>query len=497
MTQAEQSASQVSTNSLARNALGTWAIVFFVVAAAAPLAIMTGSAPLAFMLGGIGVPGTYIVAGVVLILFAFGFTAMSSNVADAGAFYGYVARGLNKPAGVGAALIALYSYSFICIGFYGILGFWMDAALEAIFSWSSPWQVWTYLAIVIVAVLGHRSVEAGARVLIGLLILEIGVLFALAIAILVQAGPDGFTLAGLAPKNVFSGQAGAMYVLSFGAFIGFEATAIYAEEAKRPERTIPRATYISLAFLAIFYAFITWTATVGFGVDGLLGISGSEDWAYLMFIAGDEFVAGWFSKMMLVFMITSTLASLIAFHNAVARYFFSLGREGLLPKALGATHPKHKSPHIASAVQIVLALVVVTAFVGAGADPYLQLLLWTNGSGIVGVIFCMLLCALAVIGFFWKDRHGHSVLRVIVAPLLGALGLAYALYLIISKFDVLTGATGLINVWWLIPIPILLAIGIVIALRVRAVNPAHYARLATTNAAATGVERQEEVGLTL
>lgn len=483
MTQTEPSASQATNNTLARNALGTWAIVFFVVAAAAPLAIMTGSAPLAFMLGGIGVPGTYIVAGVVLILFAIGFTAMSSSVANAGAFYGYIARGLGKPMGVGAALVALYSYSFICIGFFGILGFWTNAAVDAVFGWNSPWQLWTYLGIALIAVLGHRSVEAGARFLTGLLCLEIGVLLALAVAILVQAGPDGFTLAAFAPRNVFSSQASAMYVLAFGAFIGFEATAIYAEEARRPEKTIPRATYIAIAFLALFYAFISWTATVGFGVEGLLGISGSEDWAFLMFIAGDEFVAGWFSKMMMIFMVTSTLAALIAFHNAVARYFYSLGREGLLPGVLGRTHPKFKSPYVGSAVQIALCLVVVTSFVGAGADPYLQLLLWTNGSGIVGIIFCMFLCALAVVGFFRKDRRGHSIWRVAVAPVLGAAGLAYALYLIISRFDILTGATGLLNLWWLIPIPILLMAGVAIAYRLQAVDPDRYAALATTRVA--------------
>jgi amino acid transporter len=404
-------------DTLAKNALGTPAIVFFVVAAAAPLAIMNGSAPLSFRLGGIGVPGVYVVCGTVLLFFAIGFTAMSAHVANAGAFYAYIASGLGRPLGVGAALVALYSYSFICIGFFGILGFWMNAATDSLFRWSSPWQLWTYLGIAVIAVLGHRSVEAGARVLTVLLCLEIGVLVVLAIAMLVRAGPDGFTMAGFAPENVFAAQAGGMYVLGFGAFIGFEATAIYAEEARRAERTIPHATYLAIAFLALFYAFVSWAATVGFGVDGLLGISQSKDWAFLMFIAGDELLGGWFSKMMLVFMITSTFAALIAFHNAVARYLFALGREGLLPRALGRTHPKHRSPSLASAAQIALCLVVVTAFVVAGADPYLQLLLWTNGSGIVGIVFCMLLCALAVAGFFAKDRRGHSVFRVVAAPL--------------------------------------------------------------------------------
>jgi len=459
------------SHSLGKDALGMWMIVFFVVAAAAPLAIMTGSAPLGFRLGGIGVPGVYVVCGVVLVFFAIGFAAMTEHVVNAGAFYACIGAGLGRQVGAGAALVALYSYSAICIGFFGILGFWMNAATEAVLGWSSPWQLWTYLGIVVIAILGHRSVEAGARLLAVLLTLEIGVLLALTVAVLVQAGPDGFTPAGFAPGALFSRHAGGLYVLGFGAFIGFEATAIYAEEARQPQRTIPRAMYVAIAFLALFYAFVSWTATVGFGVQGLLGISQSDDWAFLMFTAGDRFVGGWFSKMMLVFMITSTFAALIAFHNAVARYFFSLGREGLLPGALARTHSRHLSPCVGSALQVARCLVVVTAFVAAKADPYLHLLLWTNSSGIVGLVSCMFLAALAVVGFFAKDRRGHSAFRVIVAPSLSAAGLAFGLYMIIANFDVLTGVQGPANVWWLAPIPLLFVAGVAIAQRVRRPNP--------------------------
>ena len=46
--------------------------------------------------------------------------------------------------------------------------------------------------------------------------------------------------------------------------------------------------------------------------------------------------------------ITGSFACGMAFHNTTARYLYSLGREGLLPRALGRTHPRWKSPHIAS-----------------------------------------------------------------------------------------------------------------------------------------------------
>ncbi|EKX68501.1 amino acid permease, partial [Streptomyces ipomoeae 91-03] len=86
---------------LQRGSLGVADIVFFVVAAAAPLTVMAGVAPLAILFGGIGAPVAYLAVGVVLVLFAVGFTAMTPYIRNAGAFYSYIARGLGRPAGLG------------------------------------------------------------------------------------------------------------------------------------------------------------------------------------------------------------------------------------------------------------------------------------------------------------------------------------------------------------------------------------------------------------
>ncbi len=79
-------------------------IVFFVVAAAAPLTAMLGAVPPAISLGnGPGLPGAYVIVGIILLLFSVGFAAMSRHVINAGAFYAYIAQGLGRPFGVGAA----------------------------------------------------------------------------------------------------------------------------------------------------------------------------------------------------------------------------------------------------------------------------------------------------------------------------------------------------------------------------------------------------------
>jgi hypothetical protein len=98
-------------DALAANRLGVAGIVFFVVAAAAPLVGMTGAVPVAIAAGsGAGAPGAYVAVGVTLIVFSSAFSAMSRVVTNTGAFFAYVGRGLGIPAGVGSALVSLLAY---------------------------------------------------------------------------------------------------------------------------------------------------------------------------------------------------------------------------------------------------------------------------------------------------------------------------------------------------------------------------------------------------
>src|SRR5881394_2727914 len=81
--------------------LSTGRIVFLVVAAAAPMAAMVGTTPLALALGnGPALPAAYLIAGLTLICFAVGYAAMGRRVVNTGAFYTYVSHGLGKPPAV-------------------------------------------------------------------------------------------------------------------------------------------------------------------------------------------------------------------------------------------------------------------------------------------------------------------------------------------------------------------------------------------------------------
>ena len=93
---------------LRRRRLGVVHIVFFTVAASAPLTVLGGGVTTTFAVTGVtGVPLSFLLLAVALALFAVGYAAMSRFVTNAGAFYAYIARGLGATWAVAGAFVAL------------------------------------------------------------------------------------------------------------------------------------------------------------------------------------------------------------------------------------------------------------------------------------------------------------------------------------------------------------------------------------------------------
>ncbi|MEU3522629.1 APC family permease [Streptomyces sp. NPDC038707] len=458
--------------------LGTADIAFFVVSAAAPLTVMAGVAPLALLLGGVGAPVGYLLAGLTLAVFAVGFTTMSRHVTSGGAFYAYITRGLGRPAGVGAALLALVGYNGMEIGVYGLLATTTRDTVHALFGAGVPWLPVSLAGLVLIGYGGYRSIDFGAKLLGVLLVAETGILVLLAGGVLVRGGAHGLSLSSLAPAHVFVPGTAAVLAFAFAAFTGFESTVIYRREARDPARTVPRATYAAVGFLGLFYAFTVWIAVQAFGDDRVVQAAG-KDPAGLFFTAITTYVGGWAADLMHVFIVTSVIASLLAFHNAINRYALALAEEGVLPRRLGRVHPRHRSPYLAGVAQTVLGAVVVLAFWAAGADPYQQLLLWVNTPGMIGLLLLQLLAALAVFRYFRRVRHTEGRVRTVLAPALAAVLLATAIVLVVSHIDLFTGAPQTVNVVLAAVAPAVFLLGLPLAWWLRRNRPGVYASFGT------------------
>ncbi|MFD7182695.1 APC family permease [Streptomyces sp. NPDC059904] len=457
--------------------LGTADIAFFVVSAAAPLTVMAGVAPFAIALGGIGAPVGYLLAGLTLAVFAVGFTTMSRHVRSAGAFYAYITRGLGRSVGIGAALLAMVGYNGMEIGVYGLLGTATQDTLHALFGIDIPWLPVSLAGLVLIWYGGFRSIDFGAKLLGVLLCAETGILVLLAGGVLLKGGAHGLSAASFAPGNVLVPGTAAVLAFAFAAFTGFESTVIYRREARDPGRTVRRATYIAVAFLGLFYAFIVWTVIQAFGDAHVVRAAGSDP-AGLFFSAITTFVGGWAADLMHILIVTSVLASLLAFHNAINRYGLALAEEGVLPKVFGTVHAKHRSPYLAGVAQTVLGAAVVLAFWAAGADPYAQLLLWVNTPGMIGLMALQLLAAIAVPFYFRRITHEEGVLRTVVAPIAATVLLSIAIVLVCTHLDLFTGASLLVNMVLMAVAPAVFVLGIGLARRLRRTKPDVYERFA-------------------
>jgi amino acid transporter len=470
------------TAKLHRRALGVPDLVFFIVAASAPLtAVAGGQAATYLVTGNRAVPFMFIPLGIVLALFAVGYAAMSRHVANAGAFYSYVAHGLGKVQGVGAAFVALIAYNAMQIGIYGLFGVALGAFVSGYLGVTAPWWVWCLLGGAIIGLLGVLQVDLNARVLAVVLILEVLIVALFDVAILANPGPQGLSLVSFDPTVAFGAAAGATLTFCVASFVGFESAAIYSEECRDPRRTVARATFIAVGLIAVFYALSSWLLGVAAGpgtivdpealVEAGYATAGNPDPTTVLFIAGAERLGALWGTAAALLFATSLFAALLSFHNAVARYAFALGREGVIPSSFGRVYRRTGAPWIASLSQTILALTVVGIFAVAGAGPVLQLFTWLTNLGALGVLLLMAVTSLAVVGYFRRrPESGLSRWASTIAPAIAGVLLLVVLVLGVANFNVLiTGAIGAPTDAMAIVLPVILFGGGIVGLIVGSV----------------------------
>lgn len=460
-----------------RGSLGVLAIVFMVIAASSPLTVVAGAVPVALAIGnGPGLPAAYLIVAIILLLFSVGYSLMSQHITNAGAFYSYVTRGIGKSTGLGAAFVALVSYTAIQLGVYGLFGATLSGLLQ---SWGAPeipWWVCSLAALAVVAVLGYRNVDLSVKVLGVLLLCEVAIIAVMDFAVLAQGGAHGISADSFTPGAFMSGNPGIGVMFAIASFMGFEATAIYGEEARNPRRTVPIATYAAVVVVGLFYAFSAWAVVLAYGPGQVVDAAG-KNISGLTFAAADTYVGRAAQDIMNVLLVTSLFAVLLAFHNALARYLFSLGRESVIPTRFGRSHARHESPHLGSVTQTVSAVVILMIFVAAGLDPVANVFSWMSGLATLGLIALMALTSVGVVLFFRRTRADTRLWNTTIAPVLGLLGLLFLLALVIMNFTTLIGGSLSLALAFEAVLVAAFVLGVLLALRWKSSRPGTYEQL--------------------
>lgn len=203
--------------------------------------------------------------------------------------------------------------------------------------------------------------------------------------------------------------------LIFFAFIGFDAISTAAEECKNPGRDMPIGIIGSLIICTVIYIA---TAVVLTGVEPWYELGVADPLAAVFARAGLDWAAG----IVALGAVISMTAVLLVFQLGQPRIFFSMSRDGLLPKYFAKVHPKYRTPHVTT-IWTGVVVAVVSGF--ANINEIVEL---TN----IGTLFAFVLVCAGIIILRKTDPDRPRVFRTPLVPLVPLLGIGMCVYLMLG-----------------------------------------------------------------
>ncbi|MBA6440773.1 APC family permease [Streptomyces sp. GMR22] len=457
--------------------LGTVDLVLAALAFAGPLAGTTGYLTIIISAGnGLGAPGAFLLTTAVLLVFTVGYAAMTRFSPNPGAFYAYITAGLGRPAGLGASFLILASYLSIGVGFYGFAGLSLNAFITRLGGPDIAWWVCGLLYWITVAVLAYFRVDLSAKVLGVLLVCESVIVVVFDLAVMGQGGKEGISAEPFTFGALTSGELGIALVFTIALFTGFEAIAVYREETVNPERTIGRATYITVAVIGVFYAIASWALITGMGTSRAVSTSVADP-AGAFFDVAESYIGHIFTDTTLCLLLTSIFAAHLAIQNVTTRYVYSLATDGIFPRALSVAHATQHSPHRASLVTSAAYLIGTTLLIIAGLSAE-EIYAWFAGAAAYTIMLAMCLTSFAVAFFFRRHpQPSVNLWRSTIAPLLAGIAFVAGLVLGTLNFPTLIGGSQTTSNVMLGAAYLILLVGVVTAYVLKAQKPDVYARI--------------------
>jgi amino acid transporter len=467
-------ANREDVHKLRKGAVGLYGVLFLTLTGSAPISAMLFNTPIVVGFGqGVGAPAAFLFATVVLVIFSVGYVAMAREKTTAGGFYSYISHGLGREIGIGAGYGSLLAYSVFEASLAGGFAYFLNLKL-AQFGVNVGWP-WLALGMVLlISVLTYFDVRLSS-VLLGIgLITEVVVLIVF----------DGFMFghghvpaAAINPVNAFkalpasgnvtAGAIGIGLFFAFWSWVGFEMAPNYGEESKNPKKNVPRALYISVIGLGIFYILTSWAPFAGYSSVHAAAHQAQTNAAQYYLGPANAIAGHWVGSLLSYLIITGSFACGMAFHNTTARYAYSLGREGLLPRRLGRTHPKYKSPYVASLAQTAVAVLIVLGFAlftgtnDPSSQAYIQLYGLMALMGVIVILSVQALVSLSI--FIYFERHPSRTAhwwKTRLAPALSFLSQVFVVYLLFGNIKFLGSGYSYAN--WLGPIDLAVIVGGVI-----------------------------------
>src|SRR6266480_3636647 len=458
----------VDAHRLERDAVGLAPTLFQSITHMAPAAAVAFSIIVGAPYAGGSLPLSVLLALVACLLVAVSIGQLGRHLPSAGGLYTYSSRGLHPYVGFLVAWGFILAEPIVAPLLYLIFGNELAANLNSHFGW--PLWLWAPFAVVaglIVWVLTYRGIRLSTRTGVALGTFEIVVFVALAVTLVVAAG-DRNTLSVFAANTGNAKGLGSIFpamIFAILAFIGFEAAAPLAEEAKEPRKTIPRAVLLSALLIGLFYLFCYYAASVYFGPDKMakdfIGFNGGDPWSGMA-------QAVWGPGLIIVILavLNSAIANSNAGVNAATRVGYSLARIGLLPRVLARIHPRFKTPYWAVNVQAAGGIILAVALGTIAGGPLPAFALLGTMAGII-VVVIYILTNLSNLVYYLREQRGEFNIvwnRIVpmvdsllfLPPLAAALGIDFANLGIGALTSPANLAPIIIGIWMVVGVVLLL-----------------------------------------
>ena len=416
-----------SEGNLRGGALSTLEAIVVSMGFMAPSVAMFFNTPFIAGFAGAAMPLAMLLSFAAVFLVALGFSQLARRTTSAGSVYAFVSDAINPRTGFMGMWFFIIGYGVFEAATYSIFASFSSELMDRTFGIAVPWVIpFLFIAGLVygLSVLGVTQSVRGGLIFLGY---EIVIVTIMLLAVIFQGGAEGNTLSVFSPATG-SGIGGVFLGMIFGimSFVGWKAAASLGEETRDPHTSIPRALLGAVAIIGLYYVFVTYAATIGFGPSNMDRFAG--DTAWFDTLTREYLGAGW-APFVGIAALTGAIASAIGIHGATVRLLYSLGRDGVLPRALAKVHPTRHSPYVAASVQggfsVVLGLVFGYLVFGAPADTYG----YFGGLGTLAVLIVYIFINVSVfLYFFRKERENFSVLRHAIIPLVATAAVCLPIY---------------------------------------------------------------------
>ena len=225
----------------------------------------------------------------------------------------------------------------------------------------------------------------------------------------------------------FSGIIRAAAIVFF-AYIGFDAVSTAAQEAKNPKRDMPIGILLSLAICTILYILFAHVMTGVVNYQAFAGKDGIAPVAIAVEAMGTSGADGmitpaypWLNNAILLAILGGYASVIMVMLMGQSRVFFSMSKDGLMPKVFSEVHAKFRTP----AKNNLLFMIIVSVF--AAFVPARVVGEMTS----IGTLFAFILVCIGVLIMRKKMPEAPRAFRTPLVPFVPLAGIAVCLFMMV------------------------------------------------------------------